>query len=309
MKQLSALALLVSSVAVANQSVTVTGTGNSIDEARRDAMHQASMRHCTTAIVNDREYRNEERSRNNLTAYSGCLVRDYTVVGQEQVAGTYTVTINADVVHSNLPSRIINNHPDTYFYDLMAHNDNVSQIRNRFKNGINLIDEVFYDFPGKAFNLQRSEYKISYEGNNSYLSVNWRATWNKNYVLALEEMLDILKDKPGSIWGSEGKIIKINKQYVFTDSAFPNRISGYLAMAPVTRLRVLDSNDREYVNVCQQWRLWFNVYDILGNNFAFNPRGYVEDPIKVMLPNNLPDDIKVEIDVVRNDYSFCRAFI
>lgn len=304
MKQFSALALLVSSVAVANQNVTATGTGNSFDEARRDAMHQASMRHCTTAIVNDREYRNEEMTRNNLTAYNGCLVRNYTVVSQDENGGTFSVTINAEVGNSNLPSRIINNHPNTYFYDLVAHNDNVSQMRTRYKNGINLIDEVFYDFTNNAFSLYRNDYKIYYKAGESAFTVNYRVTWNKKFVAALEETLDLLKDK-----GGQAQTIRVNKGYTFADNAFPNQIMKYLAMPPVTRLRIMDSDGNEMINVCQQWRFWYNMYDTLGNNFNFNTSGHIDNTFNFIIPVDLPDNIEVKMDVVPNHHSFCKELI
>lgn len=303
------MALLASSITIASQQVTVTGTGSDLDSARQDALRQATMRSCSTAVVNDREFRNRELTRNNLTAYTGCLVRDYTIVNQQQDIDGYAVTVNATISHSDLPARILNNYPNSYFIDLVSYKDTLSQVRKRYQNGKTLIDEVFYDFPNQAFAVQQTPYKISYEGNSSYINVTYRVVWNQKYIAALEELLDLLKDKPYSIWNNNGTVLKINKGYVFNDAIFPNHIARYLAMPPVTRMRILDNAGNEYMNVCSQWRFWYNMYDTLGNNFNFIPWGKVQDSIKVEIPNDLPDNIQIKMDVVPNDYSFCHAFI
>jgi hypothetical protein len=307
MKQLSALALLISSVAVANQSATVTGTGTDPSEAKRDALHQASMRFCPSAVVNDREYRNEAMSRNNLTVYNGCIVKNYKVLNEQGSGKYYSVTINAEVVPNNLPSRIINQHPEWFYYDLSQHNDTVAQLVFKQENAISLIDEVFYDFPKNAFTLVQTPYKITYEGTQGYLNVDFKIYWNQNFLNALDDTFDIIKDKSGSIWKSEGYPIIVKRKYVFNNYLLPNQVRDHLEnKRPVIRLRVLDDYNNEYVNICYQLRYWHNLYNTLQHDLTFNPGGQDQDPIKIALPKGVPYNAKFNMDVV--PVSFCKAF-
>jgi len=302
--------LLVSSISIAGQQVTVTGTGVNLSDAKRDAMHEASMHGCPTALVDDREFANREMIRSNVTAYNGCIVKNYKLLNTVQENGMYQVTIQADMIPSNLPLRIINKHPEWFYHDLDQHNERFDQVKTKINNGIGLVDEVFYDYPFKAFDLQQSNFTVSYQGLTSYINVNFKISWNQNYIKAIAELLSIVSDgKAGFFDNSQVYKISLGNVYAFNDYIIPNRITDHLiGNRPVVRMRLTSADEKvSYLDFCRPLNVWVNLFNPYNQSLTvFYPRAYLQDTISMPIPGNVPNDAKAQLDVVPR--SFCKEF-
>lgn len=302
------LMILASGITTASQTVTVTGIGENITEARNDALQKAVMNHCKSAVVSDKIFRNREKVRDKVVIYNGCLVKNYTVDDENTTLGKSSITITAEVVQNHLPDRIINKPSDWFFYDMSKSNNDKRQISARIKNAKELINEIFIDYPSSAFVLERSDYVIDYAEDKSYLTTSFTMTWNKNFILALEDTADILKEKKGQWAGTTG-IIQVKRRYLFTNMSIPNHVREIVfTNRPAVRLRILDSSEHEYINNCYQLREPYLLYDAFTfDSIKFNVNGSITGSIDLRLPDNLPDDIEIIMDVV--PVSFCKVFL
>ena len=308
---LPTLILLASSVAAASQHVTSVGAGYSLEEARTDAIEKALMKACKSAVVVDKTFRDYRSERNKLVIYNGCLVKNY-VVEDESVDGTLAkVKIKAEVIQNRLPDRIMNNYNEWFFYDFGQHKDRVVQLRTKRKNAKNLVSEIFLDFPYSAFTLQRSQYNITYEGDNSFLNVGFEISWNQNFIHALEDTFDILKDRSSSQWRPAKHNIGISRNYVnvgygFDDFYITEHVHLLLSNnRPTIRLRIIDRQGVEQVSTCYNLRRWYNLYDLTTLYWVkINAFGVDSDYIKVPIPDTIDESSEVSMDVVPQ--SFCK---
>lgn len=308
-KILLSLALLASSVVSANQNVQVTGSGYDLNSAKEDALQRALMKACKSAVVSDQEFRNRSTARTKVVVYNGCLVKNFTVDDETSVGNIVKVTITAEVTPNHLPDRIINKHQDWFFYDFNQHKDRVAQLKMRMANARSLIDEVFLDYPTSAFSLERSDYFINYEEDAGYINVSFKIFWNKNFVRALEDTFDILKDQKGSIWNDDMPSVQIKRNYVFNSFKITEQVHLLLSNnGPNIRVRVIDTDGREVVNTCYNLRNKINLYDLnTVNKVIINANGSDKGRLQIKIPENTPDHSELQMDVVPQ--SFCKSFI
>lgn len=306
--------LLASSMVAAGQQVQVTGTGYNLEEAKADAIQKALMKSCKSAVVSDKVFRNYKQEHSKVVIYNGCLVKNYTVDDESQDQGLARITITAEVVQNRLPDRILKNRDEWFFYDFGQHTDRTNQLRIKRNSAKALVNEIFLDFPYSAFNLERSEPHISYEGEQSYLNINFKIYWNKNFINALDDTFDILQDTRSNFLRQAPQNIKIIRPYVTTYYGFNHHfITEHVHMLlsnnrPQIRVRILDGNGNEQLNVCYQLRRWGNLYDL--NKLYWiniNAAGSDRDNIKIPIPDELSESSEITMDVVT--MAFCKDFV
>lgn len=306
--------LLASSFAAAGQQVQVTGIGSNAEEAQNDALHKALMRVCKSAVVSDREFRDRATERSKIVIYNGCLVKNYVVDNEESDERFVRMTITAEVIKNNLPDRIINNRDEWFFYDFGKHKDRTNQLRYKRKTTKSFVNEIFIDFPYSAFNLQRSNYYITYQGDRGFLNVTFNVSWNQNYINALNDTFDILQDTESTFMNPARENIRIKRNYVtktygFNDAYITDHVHNIMANnRPVIRLRIMDKFGNEQLNVCYQLRHWTNLYD-LNTMYYLNilASGSDGDKLSIPIPDNIDDTSELSMDVVT--HSFCKDYI
>lgn len=305
--------LLASSLAIAGQQVEVTGSGYSLEEARTDALEKALMKACKSAVVSNKVFRNRETERNKVIVYNGCLVKNYVVV-DEDVDNLIRVTIKADVIQNHLPDRILSNSSEWFFYDFGNHKDRTIQLRMRMSNAKSLLKEVFLDYPYSAFNLERSEPYITYNGDQGYLNIDFRIYWNENFINALKDTFNILQDSKSTQFRPAKENIVIGRPYVSNFYGFTNHfITSYTFellsnSRPTIRVRILDGHGKESVNVCYQLRRWYNLYDLNTMYWIKIHSGGVDsDRISIPIPEDINENTEIEMDVVTQ--GFCKQYV
>lgn len=308
-KFVSMMALLASSLAFASQQVTVTGTGHDLESAREDALQKAVMNACKSAVLSNRESRNREMTRNKVVVYNGCLVKNYTVADEEESGNSAKITINAEVVENHLPDRIVNDKTEYFFYDFNQHSDKVKQVQLKLRNAKKFVNEIFLDYPTSAYNLEKSDYQIDFDENKSYLKISYELTWNKNFINSIEDTFNILKDSDASFWDTGSPhSIEIRRKYVFHTMSIPEQTFKLLSdRRPYIRIKLTDSHNVEWLNVCQMAVPWYELYDVQNNNLIFKVKGKSSADLDIELPNNIPDDVELSMDTV--DISFCQRVL
>lgn len=310
--------LLASSMVTAGQQVQVTGTGYTLEEARTDAIQRALMKACKSAVVSDKVFRNYETERNKVIIYNGCLVKNFTVLDTE-VDSLTKVTIKAEVIQNNLPDRIIKNSDEWFFYDFGQVKNRTAQLRMRMSNAKNLIKEVFLDYPFSAYNLEYKDPYITYQDNGvGRFNLDYVLSWNINFINAMASTFEILQDRPSSKFRPSSFNMSIERSWVASNYGFENKIlyeeiyKSIFHNPPVIRVRLLNNKGVEVVKQCFNTDKWYGLYDSSmdhanhsGGPFwiKFFSNNTLEGTLSFDLPNNVPEDAEINIDVVNN--SFC----
>lgn len=305
--------LLASSLVIAGQQVQVTGSGYNLEEARTDALEKALLKACKSAVVSNKVFRNHETERNKVVVYNGCLVKNYVVI-TEDFDTLARVTIKADVIQNHLPDRILSNSNEWFFYDFSNHKNRTAQLRMRMSNAKSLLKEVFLDYPYSAFNLERNDPYITYYGDQGYLNIDFRIYWNENFVSALNDVFDILQDSKSSQYKPAVENIMIGRPYVSNYYGFSNHfITNYTfdllsQSRPTIRVKILDNNGNETINVCYQLRRWYNLYDLNTMHWIkINSGGSDGDRISIPIPEDINENSEIEMDVVTQ--GFCKQYV
>jgi len=310
--------LLASSMVAAGQQVQVTGTGYNLEEARTDAIQKALMKACKSAVVSDKVVRNFEPVQNKVIIYNGCLVKDFTVLRTE-VDTLTKVTIKAEVIQNNLPDRIIKKSDEWFFYDFDQYNNRTAQLRIRLENAINLIKEVFLDYPIRAYNLEHKDPYITYQYNGvGTFNVDVVISWNLNFINSMASTFEILQDRSSSKWVPSSYNMRIERSWKASSYGFENKIlqqeiyKSIFYNQPVIRIRLLNNKGVEVVKQCFNLKKLYWLYnhsmdgaDYTGGPFWINffSENALESKLSFDLPSQLPKDVEMNIDIVNN--SFC----
>ena len=95
MKKLVIAMMLASSVAIADE-VTVTGYGNTFDNALANAKLQALEKVTGTFIISESEYK-DKQFKETIDQYNGGIITKYDIISSNKHQTGYEVTITADV--------------------------------------------------------------------------------------------------------------------------------------------------------------------------------------------------------------------
>lgn len=307
--------LLASSMVAAGQQVQVTGTGYNLTEARNDAIQKALMKACKSAVVSDKVFRNYEGERNKVVIYNGCLVKNYIVL-DETVDSLTRVTIKAEVVKNNLPDRIIKNSDEWLFYDFGQSKNRTAQLRMRMANAKSLINEIFLDYPYSAYNLEYKEPYTTYNFEGiSRFNLDYTLRWNPNFINALDSTFDILQDRRSSKFRPSKYNMSIQRSWISSNYGFENVfywneiIKAVTYRPPVIRVRLHDIKGKELLQQCFVTDKWYALYDLsmdhsVGAHWLnFFPNNFISGTLSFNLPESVPENAEVTIDIVDN--SFC----
>ena len=94
------------SLAYANP-VRVIGIGKSLDEAKQNALKMAVQYRAGIVLLSDRESRNLELVKNEISAYSAGYVDYFSIISQKIVNGNYEIILDVFVSDSRISQRLL----------------------------------------------------------------------------------------------------------------------------------------------------------------------------------------------------------
>ncbi len=192
MKLLSAIIFgLVSSLAVASQTVVVEGTGVTRDKAKEDALSKASQQYCGVAVLSDKKLKNYQMRDTKISVYSSCRVTKATVLNESVNGSDYVVSMQLTLEQANQSKRIFN---QSEIYNEFNKDDLQSTVKSYQTEkvaGDKFIEQVMDDFPYHAFELleYRKPYITEDDGRRLYVVVPYAVIWNKEFLDAMESTL------------------------------------------------------------------------------------------------------------------------
>lgn len=257
MKILAIVAIaLAANFAVGATSVTVYGYGSDRETAKQDAFKTAIENVCGVAVLSDREHFNGNTTHNKVLSYSSCRVKKYHII--EFVDNRIKVEVT--LTNSNVSSRLHSESNERLTFDNNNVREQLNSLRNQQQNGDRLIDEVFRDYPYRAYNLNnvKSPYFFSDERRNVYLMVPYDISWNYNFIVAMNETFSMFKSRKGhaaiTVTAKNPKNFILGRKdyYLIEDLETLDHIKSKFGSDNEMRLKInaRDTSGKSVVNVC-----------------------------------------------------------
>jgi hypothetical protein len=257
-KLLLAAIALTANVAVGATSITVHGYGPNRESAKRDAFRTAIENVCGTVVLSDREHFNDKTTHNRVISYSSCRIEKYEILEEKGNELKMKVTVK----DNRIANRLYSQSGSRLQFDGNTVKAQIDSIKQEQKNGDLLIDEIFRDYPYRAYDLQpvQTPYITMDPNRNVFLVVPYDIKWNYNFITAMNEMFHSVKTSHGS-----GRITVTGKN--------PNFYIGHRNTYVIDDLYRLDYIKSKFMNQ-NELRLNVKARNHKGNqvlNICYNP--------------------------------------
>lgn len=236
--------------------ITVYGYGVDRESAKQDAFRTAIENVCGTAVLSDREHKNDNTTYNNISTYSSCRVEKYKILEDNGDR----LKMNITVSDSKISSRLYNTSNNKQF-DGETLRAQVFTLKEEQKKGDQFIDQVFRDYPYRAFKLNKTKdpYVISDNKRNLYLMIPYDVGWNYNFITAMNETFKLLDTNKGSsiitvmAKDPDSFLFGHKNNYVIDDLSRLNYIKEKLTYQNEVRVKVVvkNSKDQNIINICE----------------------------------------------------------
>lgn len=305
-KAIFALLLLQFNLVNAN-SITVYGYGADRESAKQDAFRTAIENVCGTAVLSDREHKNNHTTHNNITTYSSCRVEKYEIL---EDSGD-RVKVNVTLTDSKISNRLYNQSNNKKF-DVDKLRTQIDTLIDEQKKGDQLIDEVFRDYPYRAFNLNKTidPYITNDDRRNLYIMIPYDVGWNYNFIKAMNDTFRLFATN--SRYGN-GIITVMAKDpndflfghrddFIINDISRLDYIKSKLTYGNELRLniKVIDNENRYILNTCYKLEyksgaIFYSIGIDKEITMYGNDRNKGTMRIKLTVPANNINDISVNI--------------
>jgi len=251
------LIALASNLAVSATSITVYGYGADRESAKKDAFKTAIETKCGVEVLSDREHFNNRTTLNKVTTYSSCRVENYKIL--EESPGK--LKIQVELQRNNIAHRLQTNNDNRSVVDSAQLTAQLSTYKEEKIAGDRLIDDVFRDYPSKAYNIKSKPYLTTDTYRDAYIVVPFEVRWNYNFLKSLDDTFALMrtKDGPGliTVTSKDPKALLLGNTSVFY-------------MDDLYRLDYIKSK----FNYENQWRLNVRARDTTGKvvvNICYSP--------------------------------------
>ena len=308
-----AIAILLSfaGVAVGAESITVYGFGSDRESAKKDAFRTAIENVCGTAVLSDREHFNDRTTHDKVITYSSCRVEKYEILEYDG----HQLKISVTVTNNKLSERLFSKSNSKNQFDTDSVNAQVHTMRQEQKRGDRFIDEVFRDYPYRAFNLHQTQkpYITNDSYRNFYLMVPYDVRWNYNFITAMNEVFSAIQTPNGkgeiNIAAKDPKALLLGRHdtYYVDDLYRFQYLKSKFVNQNEMRLKVnaRDIRGRQVLNICYnpEYKAGGIFYSVGVNHkltIFGNDRNAGTMRIKLTFPADVIYDIYVDVVAVRD---------
>jgi hypothetical protein len=177
-----------------NNYVRVTGEGKTQEQAKENAFREAIQIRVGTVILSERES-TLKSLQENINVYSAGYVDDYKIVSVIKAFNKVIVTVDVLVADSKLVNHRLNTGKTTNQIQGSRANTNYISFIDQKKNADKLVNTLLKTYPETAFILQQKPYTVGVDSyRNILLQVPYKLTWNYNFIVSLNETLDLIQD-------------------------------------------------------------------------------------------------------------------
>lgn len=310
-KAIAAFVLLQASLIVNANTVTVYGNGIDREAAKKDAFRTAIEQVCGTEVLSNREHLNDNTIRNNVLSYSSCRVENYEILEDQGSRLKVKVQLTSNRISHRLHSK--SNQQSKFDTNIVS--AQISTFKDEQVNGDRLIDEVFTDYPYRAYNLNKSKdpYVISDNYRNLYLMVPYDLRWNYNFITSIMDTFNALGSKSGQghiqVMAKDPRSLLFGHQnfYFMNDLHRLDHIKSKFMDQNELRLNVKgkDTRGRQVLNVCynpdyKAGGIFYSIGIDSEITIFGNDRNVGTMRIKLTVPAEVIHDIYVDVVAARD---------
>lgn len=241
------------SIAYANP-VRVVGIGKTLDEAKQNAFKMAVQYRAGIVLLSDRESRNLELVKNEISAYSAGYVDNFNILSQKIVNGTYEITLEVFVSDSRISQRLLSNSTSIQNFETERHTEQINSLIHERITGDKLLKQVMNDYPLRAYNIQQLPYKIQFDSQrNLQLFVPYVIQWNPNFLQAFFELMNVIDEGKGNITNRYPGNVNIVSSQGYTEYRQQFRFFDLIRINSLRRHFIEENEVRLILNV-KDWQ-------------------------------------------------------
>lgn len=285
--------------------VRVTGTGINENAALQAAFVLAIEQETGTLILSERESQNLRLIKNDILSYSSGYVDNFKIISTIKNHNSVTVVVDVVVSESKIKNRILGHSKSNKDFDGQKHGVQYNSYLNQRDKSDKLMDQVFENFPDRAFNVHHNSYKIELDSNrNAIIKIPFKFSWNHNFLTAVDEMLRNIEDVPNFYSDHKGFVIVIVKKpgeligtqnrYRFNDMNSIRKLNILIENnQPMIKVKMLSRNRMTLHERCVSPRHFLNsrnddkFYNIRSNDTSLIGNMDVTGVIHLTVPPNL----------------------
>ena len=235
----------------------VTGVGNTCDEAKNNAFRVAVEQSFGTAVMAERQSKNDVLTRDEIVSHSSGFIDEYKILNTTQNSSGCTIKMTATVSPSMVNKYIFNDASDSN----PANGDKVNTKVNTFLDAKNrsdaILDGLFIDYVKRAYTVKQESVKYETDSyRNTSMIVTYEVSMNSDFLKAMDYTLAKLEDKCS---GNCARKPKFNLKYVPDGNIVP-RMPHYFFSDMQTPLKINDL----LIGECKY--PWYVQITVLGNN-------------------------------------------
>lgn len=288
---------LVSSLAVASQTIIMEGNGPTRDKAIEDALSKASQQYCGVAVLSDKKVRNYKLQDTKISVYSSCRVINAKVLSEN--TGTnpkHIVSLEITLEQANQSKRIFN---QSEIYNEFNKDDLQSTVKSyqaEKSSGDKFIEQIMDDFPQHAFEIleYRKPYITESDSRTLFVVIPYVIVWNKEFLDAMESTIkkfSVQKKWYQTYNEVPGIPIRIYKK---SDYNFVQYNMTDARRYEIIRMKMRDSNE-PYVKA--------TIYDARDKILQVSCNRLVDEENRTMYQIGYPyDAIAINADMVAKNY-------
>jgi hypothetical protein len=287
-------------------SIRVTGVGSTIEKAKENAFREAIQIQVGTVVLSERESTLQAIEKDDISVYSAGYIDKYKIISSNSIGDQVVIEVDVWVSSSKIANRMLGagKVAKTVDGDRLSTQYN-SYLKNRADGDI-ILAKVLDDYPRSAFTLTQEPYQFQLDTRrNAVLIVPYEIKWNYNYIVALNEALDMMQEgSNGFLKTSPGNIVVMAKDpkdwvlgkknhYKFNDMFRPAQVKNAVIGNKELRLRlaVFDANNKLALEGC-----WVPGA-VSGKQSAFYSIG---DPSMLVIYGNITEKNSIQIVVEPN---------
>lgn len=242
--------------------VRVKSIGKTFEEAKQNGFKSAVAFVSGSVLLSDRESKNSQLTRNEISVYSSGYIDNFKIVSQTIENNFFVLVMDVQISESKIAQRLFSNSTSIQQFESARHSEQIKSILVEKQNGDKLIKQVLSDYPHKAFTLIQHSYKLGLDQNrNLQLFVPYSLQWNNNFLLALHELFNIIDEGGTDLSNrylgnlnlvSENNFAEQKSVFRLNDTIRVNGIRNFFQYENEVRLLLLikDANNRVMLSKC-----------------------------------------------------------
>lgn len=206
--------------------VVIRVTDHDQEHATKLAFKEACNKALGSVISSELESNNQQLTRDNITNYSSCYVKDHKIISREQNGdGNFTLVIEVTVSSNKIANRALGDSTAIDQLDGSKHVDRVQTYQESKTTEDQLLNSVLQDYPSRAFDIEITGNKTTMDNRrNGRLEITYVAGLNQGYLSSLQDTFKTvgqvprrnpLDQKPVTIAASQISIYRTSHPYFF----------------------------------------------------------------------------------------------